>query len=80
MTIEITGPETEALIRERLRSGRFKDAEDVILRALQASGQPRAGVEREREAAIERLKSFGRKHGLSLQGMTIRELRHEARP
>ena len=30
--------------------------------------------------AIERLKSFGRTHGLSLGGMTIRELRHEARP
>jgi hypothetical protein len=30
--------------------------------------------------AIERLKSFGKTHGLSLGGMTIRELRHEARP
>jgi hypothetical protein len=30
--------------------------------------------------AIDRLKSFGKTHGLSLGGMTIRELRHEARP
>ena len=30
--------------------------------------------------AIERLRSFGKTHGLSLGGMTIRELRHEARP
>ncbi len=30
--------------------------------------------------AIERLKSFGKTNGLSLGGMTIRELRHEARP
>ena len=30
--------------------------------------------------AIERLKVFGKTHGLSLRGMTIRELRHEARP
>jgi hypothetical protein len=30
--------------------------------------------------AIELLKSFGKTHGLSLGGMTIRELRHEARP
>jgi len=30
--------------------------------------------------AIERLKSFGKTHGLSLGPMTIRELRHEARP
>jgi hypothetical protein len=34
----------------------------------------------ERAAAIDRLKSFGRKHGLSLGGMTIRELRHEGAP
>jgi hypothetical protein len=30
--------------------------------------------------AVEVLKSFGKVHGLSLSGMTIRELRHEARP
>jgi len=30
--------------------------------------------------AIDRLKTFGKTHGLSLGGMTIRELRHEARP
>jgi hypothetical protein len=30
--------------------------------------------------AIDRLKVFGKTHGLSLGGMTIRELRHEARP
>jgi hypothetical protein len=28
--------------------------------------------------AIERLKSFGKTHGLSLGGMTIREFCHEA--
>jgi hypothetical protein len=37
MTIQITRPEVEALINERLQSGSFKDAEDVILQALQAS-------------------------------------------
>ena len=30
--------------------------------------------------AVETLKSFGKNHSLSLGGMTIRELRHEARP
>jgi hypothetical protein len=30
--------------------------------------------------AVERLKSLGKTHGLSLRGTTIRELRHEARP
>ena len=35
MTIQITKPELEALINQRLQSGAFKDAEDVILTALQ---------------------------------------------
>ena len=37
MTIQITRPEVEALINQRLHSGAFKDAEDVILQALQSS-------------------------------------------
>jgi hypothetical protein len=37
VTIQITSPEVEALINERLRSGAFKDAEGVILQALQSS-------------------------------------------
>ncbi len=38
LTIHITKPEVEALIHQRLQSGAFKDAEDVVLQALQASG------------------------------------------
>jgi hypothetical protein len=30
--------------------------------------------------ACERLRTFGKSHGLSLGGLTLRELRHEARP
>ena len=37
MTIQITRPEVEALINERLQSGAFRDAEDVILQALQSA-------------------------------------------
>jgi len=37
MTIQITRPEVEALSNQRLQSGSFKDAEDVILQALQTS-------------------------------------------
>ena len=33
-----------------------------------------------RREAIERLKTFGVARGLSLNGMTIRQLREEARP
>ena len=46
-----------------------------------ASGKPQPHpLATEVVEAIERLKSFGKTHGLSLGGMTIRELRHEARP
>jgi hypothetical protein len=37
MTIEITRPEVEALIQQRLWSGVFSDAEDVIFHALRSS-------------------------------------------
>jgi hypothetical protein len=40
------------------------------------------GVKRSkmRLEALERLMAFGKKHGLTLGGMTIRELRDAARP
>jgi hypothetical protein len=37
MTIQITKPEVEALINQRLQTGSFKDAEDVVFHALQSS-------------------------------------------
>lgn len=40
MTIQITKPEVEALIKQRLESGAFENAEDVILQALQSSAPP----------------------------------------
>lgn len=35
MTIQITRPETEALINRQLRTGEFQNPEDVIYHALQ---------------------------------------------
>jgi hypothetical protein len=37
MTIQITRPEVEELINQRLQSGAFRNAEDVILQALRSS-------------------------------------------
>lgn len=51
MTIRINQPEVEALINQRLQSGAFKDAEDVILQALKASP---AGAERKEESRDRR--------------------------
>jgi len=80
VTIQITRPEVEALINKRLRTGQFADAEDVILQALRSLDTEAPGFEEQRRRAIERLKTFGKEHGLSLAGMTIRELRDEAHP
>lgn len=80
MTIQITRPELEELIEERLRSGRFRDAEEVILTALLSTRVEDSDGDEQRRAAIERLRTFGKAHGLSLDGITIRELRNEARP
>ena len=80
MTIQITRPEVEALINRRLETGSFKDAEDIILQALQSSEAETPEPAERRMQAIDRLMSFGKTHGLSLAGMTIRELRAEGRP
>ena len=46
MTIEITKPEIEALISQRIRSGAFASPEDVILDALQSTvSRARTGAE-----------------------------------
>ncbi|HEX3681735.1 MAG TPA: hypothetical protein VHU83_04265 [Bryobacteraceae bacterium] len=79
MTIRITRPEVEALINRRLETGSFKDVEDVILHALKSSQAEHQQTDDERTEAIDRLLAFGRTHGLSLDGMTIRQLREEAR-
>lgn len=49
MTIQITKPEVEALINQRLQSGGFKDAEDVIMQALQSS-PPKPSIETQPDA------------------------------
>jgi len=79
MTIEITRPEIESLINERLQSGAFLDAEDVILRALQSSApEPASAVDRQRAlAAGARIRELSK--GLTLGGLTIRELIDEGR-
>ena len=80
MTIRITRPEIEVLINQLLQTGSFRDEQDVIFQALKESKHIGKEDSPERAAAIESLKTFGKRHGLSLGGMTIKELRDEARP
>jgi hypothetical protein len=80
MTIEITRPEIESLIHQRLQSGAFVDAEDVILRALR-SFAPETGPVFDKQRALAagaRIRELGK--GLPLGGLTIRELIDEGRP
>jgi Arc/MetJ-type ribon-helix-helix transcriptional regulator len=47
MAIQITKPEVEALIKQLLQSGEFKDADEVVLRALQSLPAKSTAVERD---------------------------------
>jgi hypothetical protein len=78
-------PHGEQLVAAHLRTGRYHSPEEVVTRALETLAEkepptvPTAPAKDVVEA-IERLKAFGKTNGLSLGGMTIRELRNEARP
>ena len=86
ITIEIAPELREELARQAATQGIGIDAYAASLlqsaaHRLVASRKPQQSPPAmEVIEAIERLKSFGKTHGLSLGGMTIRELRHEARP
>jgi len=92
MTITVDlAPELEAeLARQAATQGVGIDAYAAILieNAARLHDAPPAIIEQphsparshEVVEAIETLKRFGKAHRLSLGGMTIRELRHEARP
>jgi hypothetical protein len=87
MTITLTiSPELEAeLVRQAAAHG---SAFETYVTALleEAVHLDSAPTQQElpppegRVEAIEQLMTFGKTHGLSLGRMTIRELRHEARP
>ncbi len=82
MTIRLS-PRIERIVNDAVNSGQYRSPEDVVSaavtawRAQQTTAQSNAV---EREAAIERLKTFGKTHRLSLGDMTIQQLRDEARP
>jgi hypothetical protein len=67
MTIQITKPEVEALINQRLQSGGFTDAEDVVFQALLSSStKPAASAETEPALAKDMVELFAPLRGLNL--------------
>jgi Arc/MetJ-type ribon-helix-helix transcriptional regulator len=76
-------PGIERIVNNAVRSGQYRSAEDVLSEAValwQAQQTAAEPNDEERLAAIERLKNFGKTHQLSLRGMTLKQLRDEARP
>lgn len=82
MTI-ILKPEQEKLLQEAINSGLAHtpdEALDQALESLRIRLPHNATPEAESAAAARRLGSFGKRHGLSLGGLTVKELLHESRP
>ena len=82
MTVHLP-PRIERIVKEAVRSGQYRSAEDVLSEAVSVWQARQAATETtvdERQAAIERLKNFAKTHQLSLGGMTIKQLRDEACP
>jgi Arc/MetJ-type ribon-helix-helix transcriptional regulator len=81
MTLTLT-PETEQLINDELKSGHYKDAEDVIQRALRALKQQaavkRPPVCRTPQEAAAHIREL--RQGNTLGGLTIKALINEGRP
>jgi putative addiction module CopG family antidote len=81
MNINLT-PEQEKIVKDELKSGHFRNAEEVIGEALQVlreKEQSSAGVTAngaQREAVREML-AFVEKNRVRLEGVSVKELIHE---
>jgi hypothetical protein len=83
MTI-ILKPEQERVLIEAMNSGLARTPDEALDQALDALRSRMPHEEKPADesvaAAARRLGTFGKRHGLSLGGSTIKELLHESRP
>jgi hypothetical protein len=82
MTI-ILKPEQEQVLLEAINSGLAQTTNEALDQALDFLRMrlPRhTAPETEPAAAVRRLATFGKRHGLSLGDGTIKDLLHESRP
>jgi hypothetical protein len=82
MTI-ILKPEQEQVLREAIKSGLAHTTDEALDQALDALRDrlPQdLNVDASVAAAARRLGTFGKRHGISLGGLTIKELLRESRP
>jgi len=80
MTINLT-PEQEKIVKQEIKSGHFRTAEELIsqaLRALLATSSSTASADNggQREAVREMM-NFVEKNRTSLHGISVKELIHE---
>jgi hypothetical protein len=71
MTIDIQRPELEALITERMKSGAFRDIENVLIQALKSSPLP---GEKGAEASDEKPSATGVELVAAMQASPFREI------
>jgi hypothetical protein len=79
----ILKPEQEKLLIQAMNFGLARTPDEALDQALDAlrSRLPREGpVDESVAAAARRLGTFGKRHDLSLGGLTIKELLRESRP
>jgi len=82
MTVHLSA-QVERIVKDAIQSGQYRSAEEVLSEAIsvwQTGHKSAEHAESERQTAIERLKTFGTTHHLSLGDLTIKQLRDEARP
>jgi len=82
MTIILT-PEQEQVLREAIKSGLAHNTDEALDQALEALRERfphEAPADASVVEAARRLGTFGKRHGLSLGGLTIKELLRESRP
>jgi len=83
MTITLR-PEQERVLMEAINSGLAHTTEEALDQALDALrarlSQPGSSSEQSPAEVARRLATFGKRHGLSLGGLTIKELLRESRP
>ena len=81
MNINLT-PEMEKIVKEELKSGHFRNAEEVIGEALQvlrekeqsSAAATSNGAQRE---AVREMLAFVEKNRVRLEGVSVKELIHE---
>ncbi len=71
MTIEIQRPELEALINERMKTGAFKNVEDVLMQALTTSPVP---DEKDAGRSDEKSSAMGAELVAAMQASPFKEI------